>query len=86
VVDAVHERIAFCWSNMDAQVTPGRYLLGDELTVLDLYVTVVSRFGPWRKRFYEVAPTMAAVVRRVDAEPRLTGFWARRYPFEGDWE
>src|SRR5262245_13890244 len=40
VVDAVHERIAFCWANMDAQMSPGRYLLGDELTVLDLYVTV----------------------------------------------
>jgi GST-like protein len=86
IVQAVHDRIAFCWSNMDAQLRPGNYLLGDELTVLDLYVTVVSRFGPWRKRFYEVAPEMAAVVRRVDAEPRLAGFWARRFPFEEGWE
>ena len=86
VVDAVHERIAFCWSNMDAQVTPSRYLLGDELTVLDLYVTVVSRFGPWRMRFYDVAPKMAAVVRRVDAEPRLAKFWAQRFPFDEGWE
>ena len=43
---------------MDTQVTPARYLIGDELTVLDLYVTVVSRFGPWRKRFYAAAPKM----------------------------
>lgn len=82
VVDAVHDRVAFCWSTMDAQLSPGRYLLGDELTVLDLYVTVVSRFGPWRQRFYEAAPRMAPVVRRVDADPRLAEFWARRFPFE----
>ena len=82
VVDAVHDRIAFCWASMDAQLQPGRYLLGDELTVLDLYVTVVSRFGPWRKRFHEVAPRMTPVVLRVDAEPRLAEFWARRFPFE----
>lgn len=82
VVDAVHDRIAFCWRNMDEQLRPGRYLLGDELTVLDLYVTVVSRFGPWRPRFYEVAPRMTPVVHRVDADPRLTEFWARRFPFE----
>ena len=69
VVDAVHERIAFCWHNMDAQISPGRYLLGDELTVLDLYVTVVSRFGPWRKRFYAEAPKMTPECERVDAEP-----------------
>jgi GST-like protein len=86
VVNAVHDRIAFCWSNMDAQLEPGRYLLGAELTVLDLYVTVVSRFGPWRTRFYEVAPKMASVVRRVDAEPRLTEFWAKRFPFDEGWE
>jgi GST-like protein len=86
VVNAVHERIAFCWGKMDAQLAPRRYLLGDELTVLDLYVTVVSRFGPWRMRFYEVAPKMAAVVRRVDAEPRLAEFWAKRFPFDEGWE
>ncbi len=86
VVNAVHDRIAFCWKGMDAQLEPGRYLLGNELTVLDLYVTVVSRFGPWRMRFYEVAPKMAVVVRRVDADPRLTAFWSRRYPFEEGWE
>jgi len=86
VVDAVHERIAFCWANMDAQLKPGRYLLGDELSVLDLYVTVVSRFGPWRTRFYEAAPKMATVVRRVDAEPRLAQVWSRRFPFDDGWE
>jgi len=86
IVDAVHDRIAFCWSNMDAQLQPQRYLLGDKLTVLDLYVTVISRFGPWRTRFYEVAPKLAPIVRRVDQEPRLAEFWAKRFPFEEGWE
>lgn len=80
VVDAVHDRIASCWAMMDAQIRPGPYLLGTELTVLDLYVTVVSRFGPWRPRFYENAPRMSDVVRRVDADPRLVVFWAERFP------
>ena len=82
VVDAVHDRIAFCWSSMDSQLNPGRYLLGDELSVLDLYVTVVSRFGPWRDRFYEVAPRMTPVVRRVDDDSRLADFWRERFPLE----
>lgn len=82
VVDAVHNRIAFCWQNMDAQLTPGTYLLGENLTVLDLYVTVVSRFGPWRPRFYDVAPKMTPVVRRVDQDPRLTEFWTNRFPLD----
>ena len=79
-------RIAACWGLMDAQVDPGRYILGDELTVLDLVVTVMSRWSPRRRRFYEVAPRMSQVVRRVDAEPRLQALWAARFPFVDGWE
>lgn len=86
VIDAVHERIEFCWRNMDSQLEPQNYLLGDNLTVLDLYVTVVSRFGPWRKRFYAAAPKMTDVVKRVDADPRLSAFWSTRFPFDEGWE
>jgi GST-like protein len=80
------ERMAECWAIMDRQVDPGRYILGDDLSVLDLYVTVVSRWGPRRRRFHEVAPKMSPVVRRVDHEPRLATFWAERFPFEEGWE
>ena len=79
--------VAQCWRDMDAQLPRGfRYLLGDRLTVLDLYVTVVSRWQPRRLRFYREAPRMAEVVRRVDAEPRLMNHWTARYPFVADWE
>ncbi len=80
VVEAVHARIAFCWAHMDSQLTPGHWLLGDELTVLDLYVATVSRFGPWRECFYAAAPGMAEVIRRVDEEPRLAALWRERFP------
>lgn len=86
VIDRVHDRIAECWWRMDEQINPGRYILGDDLSVLDLYVTVVSRFGPWRTRFYKTAPKLGAIVRRVDADPRLQDFWAKRYPFVEGWE
>ena len=66
---------------LEAQVDPGRYVLGDELTVLDLYVTVISRWAGGRARFEAAAPRLAEVARRVDADPRLTAFWAARFPF-----
>ena len=80
------ERIAFCWGRMDAQVAPAPFILGETLGVLDLYVAVVSRWGPRRARFYREAPRLAEVVRRVDAEPRLQAFWAERFPFAPGWE
>jgi len=71
-------RIAECWGIMDRQVSPGRYILGDELSALDLYVAVVSRFRPRRERFYREAPKMGEVVKRVDEDPRLKALWAAR--------
>src|SRR3990167_313621 len=78
---ATAERILDCWRMMESQMSPGRYLLGEDLSVLDLYVAVVSRWGPRRVRFYEAAPRMTEVVKRVDGDPRLAGFWEQRFPF-----
>ena len=80
------DRIVDCWRMMDAQVDPGRYILGDALSVLDIYVAVISRWGPRRRRFYDVAPKLSTVVRRLDAEPRLAALWAERFPFAEGWE
>ncbi len=78
LVERTLGRIAECWGMMERQISPGAYLLGDELTVLDLYVATVSRFRPRRKVFYEVAPQMGEVVRRVDDDPRLRALWLER--------
>lgn len=86
MVDRIHDRIAACWRMMDEQITPGRYILGDEMSVLDIYVTVISRFGPWRNRFYKTAPKLSEIVRRMDSDPRLRPFWEKRFPFDDDWE
>jgi GST-like protein len=86
VLNRIADRRANCWRLMDAQIEPGRFLLGDELSVLDLYVATVSRWSPRRRRFYREAPKMAAIVRRVDADPRLAELWATRFPFHEGWE
>ncbi|MES2895019.1 MAG: glutathione S-transferase family protein [Pseudomonadota bacterium] len=78
LIERTLERIAECWRIMDSQVSPGAYILGDELSVLDLYVAVISRFRPRRERFYREAPKMGEVVRRVDEDRRLKALWADR--------
>ncbi|SFU22282.1 hypothetical protein [Mesorhizobium sp. YR577] len=80
------DRVARCWELMGAQLRPGSYLLGEDLSVLDHYVATASRWSPGRLRFYEVAPGLAETVRRVDADPRLTAIWAERSPFTQGWE
>ncbi|MCR5877745.1 glutathione S-transferase family protein [Phenylobacterium sp. J367] len=82
----IEDRILECWGVMEAGTEPGRYILGDTLTVLDLYVAVVSRFRPRRQRFAEAAPRLAEVSKRVDSDPRLASFWPERYPFFEGWD
>jgi Glutathione S-transferase len=92
--DAAHEpvilertarRILDCWRMMDAQVRPeGRFLLGDEASVLDLYLAVVSRWRPGREAFEAAAPGLAPIARAIDAHPGLADLWPRRFPFAGD--
>lgn len=79
------DRIAHCWSVMEAQTDPGRFVLGDEVTVLDLYMAVVSRWRPLRARFHQAAPRLGQVARRVDALPELQDFWPRRFAFRGEY-
>jgi GST-like protein len=79
-------RLADCWAIMDAQVEPDTFLIGDDISVVDIYVTVISRWEPGRRRFYEIAQRMGEIVRRVDGEPRLANLWARRFPFNTGWE
>ncbi|HEV7317290.1 MAG TPA: glutathione S-transferase family protein [Ensifer sp.] len=82
----VFDRIATCWAQMGAQLRPGKYLLGEDLSVLDLYVATASRWSPGRRRFYEVAPALGETMRRVDGDPRLAAIWAERFPFSPGWE
>jgi GST-like protein len=86
VLDRIADRRAECWWHMDRQIDPGKFLLGDDLSVLDLYVATISRWSPRRRRFYREAPKMAAVIRRVDADLRLSKFWEARFPFDEGWE
>jgi len=88
--ERLETRMLACWKVMEAGVQryadAGPYILGADLTVLDLYVAVVSRFRPRRQRFYVAAPRLGEVARRIDADPRLVGLWAERYPFVKGWD
>lgn len=80
------ERIVSCWAIMDRQVQPDAFVLGDRLSILDIFIATVSRWTPGRRRFYAEAPRLSDVVRRVDALPELADFWAERFPFDPGWE
>lgn len=80
----LNQRIADCWGVMEANLVPGHYLLGDALSALDVYVTIVSRWTPRDALHQTIAPRIAEVVRRVEADPRLAGLLAERFPLTAE--
>ena len=76
----LNARIAHGWGVMEGGITPGRYLVGDEIGVLDVYVTVVSRWTPRQALHERIAPRIGEIVRRVENDPRLATLWAERFP------
>ena len=75
-------RICDRWALMERSLTPRRYLLGDDLTVLDLYVKVIAGWTPRETSFATLAPRLCEVVGRVEADPRLAALWAERFPLK----
>ncbi len=75
------DRISACWKLMEGEVDPAPFILGEAPSLLDVYVTVVSRWTPGRDTFVENCPKLGAMVARIDADPRLAALWAERFPW-----
>jgi GST-like protein len=84
--DRAIDHIKTCWQVMEAAVEPAPWILGERMSLLDVYVTLVSRWTPRRRWFETACPKLYQVVRRVDELPELADFWKQRFPFSEGWE
>lgn len=73
--DAYRER---CWRQVEGEVSPGGpWFLGERFSVLDVYVSVMTRWRPRRPWFAENCPGLHRIALAVDRDPRLAEVWAR---------
>lgn len=56
------------------------FFLGPSLTALDLYIGMMNHWRPRPEWFAENCPKLAAIARRVEADPRLAPVFARHFP------
>jgi GST-like protein len=64
-----------------ADMFPGRpWLSGERLGALDLYAAVVSRWSGARKHLEEHRPAFFALLKNIEAEPRVAAVFARHWP------
>jgi GST-like protein len=56
------------------------WFLGERFSVLDIYVSVMTRWRPGRGWFESETPRLFAIARRADLEPELLEVWRRNWP------
>lgn len=68
------------WRQFEAQLGDGPWVLGDEPSALDLYVTVMSHWRPRRAWFAANCPKLHAIALSAEALPQLAPVMQRNFP------
>lgn len=76
-VDAFRQSL---WQQFEYQVGEGPWVLGDEPSALDLYVTAFSRWRPRRPWLAEHCPRLHAIALQAEDLPQLAPVMARNFP------
>ena len=75
--DAYRETL---WREFDSDVGAGRWVLGAEFSVLDIYVAVMTHWRPRRAWFARECPRLSAIATRVQEHPILGAVLRRNFP------
>lgn len=75
------ERRKAMWRVMDEawKGKPGPFLLGEQMSMLDVYVSMMSYWDPRRDWFIANCPHLAGPVRATEKNPVIREVWSRNY-------
>lgn len=67
------------WKQVDA-ASRSPWFFGDRMSVIDVYIGIMTRWRPGRAWFAESCPKLTSISKAIDAEPRLAAVKARNFP------
>ena len=73
-------RMSELWQIFADQFPASPWLSGERLGALDILAATVSKWSGARMALAESRPEFAAVLARIDADPRIAAVWARHWP------
>ncbi|MEO5845227.1 MAG: glutathione S-transferase family protein [Caldimonas sp.] len=84
VTKAMHARgrarLHELWQIFADQFPAAPWLSGERVGALDILAATVSKWSGARKALAETRPGFAALLARIDADPRIAPVWARHWP------
>lgn len=81
LLDGANQRRADMWVLMNDAFdgAPGPFLLGETMSLLDVYVAMMSRWDPGRADFVDQCPALLPAVEATEADPVVAAVWARNF-------
>lgn len=77
--DASIRRTLDAWRMVEQALSPQQYLLGNELTIVDVYAAMMSRWRPGREQIRAVAPLCMAVADRTERHEIVSKVFAKHF-------
>jgi GST-like protein len=77
--DKLTERLREYWLILEANLACKPYALGKQMTALDVYLAMVSRWTPGRKWLAEHCPRLTKSVKKTESHPVIAPIWERNF-------
>jgi GST-like protein len=77
--DGAVERLKVYWTLLEQALKPAPYLLGSEMTALDIYAAMLSRWEPGRAWVDEHCPQVASALALAEQDPIVARVWERNF-------
>ena len=73
------EQQKFFWGLLEQNLLPAPYVLGGQMTALDVYIAMVSRWRPGRDWFNAQCPKLAKAVALTEQHPVVAKIWEKNF-------
>jgi GST-like protein len=77
--ERTNQRLRECWSVLESQLDPAPYLLGPAMTTLDIYLAMLSHWGPGSTWIAEACPKLAAAIALTERDPVVSAVWEKNF-------
>ncbi len=76
---AMEKRRETLWRQLEGQLPDTQWMLGEQMTVLDIYISVMTRWRPRRVWFKQNCPHLHTIAKQVDRMPALETVWRENF-------
>jgi GST-like protein len=77
--EKTNDRLRELWTIFENGLSPAPYALGAEITALDMYLAMVSRWSPGRAWIAEHCPKILSAVTLAEQHPVVAKVWERNF-------